>query len=114
MSDTYAQFETRCASLKRKHSELARGYVARLDGDGLITLVPARRRSNLTTRLLLGIAVGFMLFKSVTIALIGPLAYQERIDALDAGTGFEKAAAWLMQADPVASCIAGWIASTIP
>jgi hypothetical protein len=114
MSDTYAQFETRCATLKRKHSELAKGYVAKLDGDGLITLVPARRRPFITARLILGTVIGFMLFKSVTIALVGPLTYQERIDALAAGTDFEKAAAWLMQADPVASKVAGTIATYFP
>jgi hypothetical protein len=114
MSDAYAQFETRCASLKRKHSELAKGYTAKLDSDGLITLVPLRRRSYLTTRLILGSVVGFMLFKSVTIALVGTVTYQERIDALAAGTDFEKAAAWLMQADPVASKLAGVIAPYLP
>lgn len=114
MSDTYGQFQTRCDGLQRKHSALAKGYTAKLGDDGLITLVPRRRRSYITARLIAGTIAGVIAFKSLALALIGPIGYQERIDALAAGTTYETVAAWIMQPDPVSSQIAALIISTFP
>jgi hypothetical protein len=114
MSDAYAQFEQRRDVLTRKHQELAKGYTAKLGTDGLITLVPARRRSNLPLRLFAASVVAFFVFKSITLALIGPITYQERIDALADGTKFEKGAAWVMQADQVTTRLAEFLLPTMP
>lgn len=101
MSDAFAQFEKRLASLERKHKELAAGYMARINPDGLITVEPKSKRSGLTARLIALLIIGVMAFKVIAVALAGPVVYQGRLDKLMAGTEFEKAAAWIMQIDPL-------------
>lgn len=101
MSDAFAQFEKRLSSLERKHKALAEGYVARISPDGLITVQPKPKSSGLTVRLVALIFFGVMLFKLITVSLIGEVTYQERLDQLLSGTGFEKATAWILQLDPL-------------
>lgn len=111
MSDAFAQFEKRLESLERKHRELAAGYVAKINPDGLITVEPKPKRTGLTARLLAMIIIGIISFKVITLMLVGPVIYQSRVDALAAGTQFEKAAAWIMQADPLSQRVAGMLNS---
>ncbi|MGD9294942.1 MAG: hypothetical protein PVI41_08685 [Roseobacter sp.] len=106
MSDAMAQFEKRLESLERKHKELAAGYVARINPDGLITVEPRSRRTGLTARLLAMLVIGVVSFKVITLTLVGPVVYQSRVDALAVGTKFEQAAAWIMQADPLSQRVA--------
>lgn len=101
MSDAFAQFEKRLENLERKHRELAAGYVARINPDGLITIEPKSKRSGLTARLVALMLLGLVVFKIMVLALVTPVVYQERLDQLMAGTEFEKAAAWIMQIDPL-------------
>lgn len=105
MSDAFAQFEKRLDSLERKHRELANGYFAKINPDGLITVEPKAKPTGLFLRLSLTVAVGFILFKSFTLAIIGPTTYQERIQVLADGTGFEKVCAWIMQIDPLTQAV---------
>ncbi|MEM1352975.1 MAG: hypothetical protein AAGF27_11565 [Pseudomonadota bacterium] len=100
MPDAFAQFEKRLENLERKHKELAAGYVAQINPDGLITVAPKPKRSGLTLRLIAMLVIGVILFKVVTLSLVGPVVYQGRVDQLASGTAFEKAAAWIMQLDP--------------
>ncbi|WP_298843169.1 hypothetical protein [uncultured Roseobacter sp.] len=101
MSDSYAQFEKRINAVADKHARLAGGYTAQVGNDGLITLVPARRRTYTRLRVFAAIVFGFFLFKSLAITLTGPLAYAGRIEAMAAGTQFEQIGAWIMQIGPV-------------
>ncbi len=112
MSDTFAQFEKRLDNLERKHRELAKGYVAKINPDGLITVEPKSRRAGLFLRLLLTVILGFVAFKSVTLAIIGPVTYDERIQALTDGTAFEKVCAWIMQIDPLSQVVATFLNNT--
>ncbi|MEM1073910.1 MAG: hypothetical protein AAF665_03715 [Pseudomonadota bacterium] len=109
MSDTFAQFEKRLDTLERKHRELAKGYVAKINPDGLITVEPKRERGLLRPRFALAVIVGFLLFKIVTLAAVGPLTYQDRIAALADGTAFEKVCAWIMQADTISLAAAEYL-----
>jgi hypothetical protein len=106
MSDTFTQFEKRLESLERKHKELAQGYVARINPDGLITIEPKRQRGGTLVRLVAAAILGVIFFKVVTLAIVGSVVYQSRVDALATGTSFEQAAAWIMQADPLSQRIA--------
>ncbi|MFK7743528.1 MAG: hypothetical protein AB8B47_00630 [Roseobacter sp.] len=100
MSDAFTQFEERLQSLEHKHKELARGYVAKLNPDGLITVEPKQQRRGGWTLLLLAVALGGVLFKAATLSIVGKAVYETRIDTLNAGTTFEKICAWVMQIDP--------------
>lgn len=100
MSDAFTQFEKRLESLERKHRELAEGYVARINPDGLITVEPKPQRSGLLVKLCATAFLGVFLFKVITLQLVGLPIYETRVDALASGTPFEQAAAWILQADP--------------
>lgn len=108
MSDAFAQFEQRLSSLERKHRELAKGYVTKINPDGLIVVAPKHPKGPMRTRLAVGVILGFFLFKCVTMILVGPATYETRLDALREGTGPERFGAWLMQVDP----ISGYVADT--
>ena len=106
MSEAFAQFEKRLDSLERKHRELASGYIAVINPDGLISIQPKEKRAGLALRLIAAMGIGYVLFKSVTLALVGQLTYNERIATLADGTGSERICAWLMQADPISTQLA--------
>ncbi|ABG31687.1 hypothetical protein CEP88_00570 [Roseobacter denitrificans] len=113
MSDAFTQFEKRRDRLERRHRAPAKGYVAQVDPDGLITISARPTRSGLNFRFIGAAAFGFLAFKALAIALIGPVTYQGRIDALAAGHGFEKLCAWIMQADPISLQIATFLLMTV-
>ena len=114
MSDTFAQFEERLNHLERKHRELARGYVAKIDPDGLITVEPKQRRGAIRLRVLSALFLGFLLFKVVMMITVGPETYDSRLDELRVGTGPEQISAWVMQADPLSAAVADYIISAMP
>lgn len=113
MSDAFADFEARLNSLERKHKELANGYVAKINPDGLITIAPKEQRSILRLRVLSILFLGFILFKVITLVVVGPLTYDSRLDELREGTGPERISAWIMQADPLSEATANYIISAI-
>ncbi len=114
MSDTFAQFEERLNNLERRHRELANGYVAKINPDGLITVEPKERRGAMRLRVLAALFLGFMLFKVVMIAIVGPAVYDSRLDELRVGTGPEQISAWVMQADPLSNAAVDFIYSLMP
>ena len=113
MSDAFAQFEKRLESLERKHRELAEGYVARINPDGLITVEPKRQRSWLPVKLIATAFIGVALFKVVTLFLVGQGVYEGRVAALAEGTAFEKAAAWVLQADEFTRQVVAYLTTVV-
>lgn len=111
MSDTFMEFEARLSSLERKHKELAKGYVAQVNPDGLITVAPREKRGMQRLRVLSALFLGFILFKIVTLSIVGPAVYDNRLVELRVGTGPEQISAWIMQADPLSEAAAKYIRS---
>jgi hypothetical protein len=112
MSEAFTQFEKRLENLERKHRDLAKGYVAKINPDGLILVKPKPKRSGFKLRILTTLVVAVLLFKSFTLAMIGPLTYDSRIEALLQGTWLERACGWVMQADPLSMAIANFLIKT--
>ena len=113
MSDTFAQFEKRLQSLERKHKELAVGYVARINPDGLITVEPKKQGKSIAVRVLAAAVLGIVAFKVITLWMVGPVVYQGRVEALMSGTAFERATGWIMQADPLSQRLATMLSGLI-
>jgi len=111
MSEAFTQFEQRLSNLERKHKRLAKGYVARIDPNGLIRVAPKRHAGRTRARLLAGIILGFFVFKIMTLIIVGPVTYESRVEELRAGTIPEQISAWIMQADPLSEKIAKYIIS---
>ena len=111
MSDAFANFEARLNNLERKHKELAKGYVAKINHDGLITIAPKESGGILRLRVLSALFLGFLLFKVITLVAVGPMTYDSRLAELREGTGPERISAWIMQADPLSEAAANYIIS---
>lgn len=112
MSEAFTKFEERLQSLERKHQELAKGYVAKLNPDGLITVEPKLRGAGVKLKFIACVLLGGLLFKSTTLAIIGQATYESRVETLAAGTWLEQACAWIMKVDPLTSTVATFLNST--
>jgi hypothetical protein len=111
MVETHAEFARRLSRLSRKHAQMSRGYVNVLTRDGLIVAKPVRPKSGISGLRLIALAVMvFFLFKAVSLAMIGPQAYADRLAPLKEGTVVEQAGATVLAMDPVTRALADWIA----
>lgn len=61
---------------------------------------PAQRRSPVL-RIVVLVAVCAFGLKAAIHATVGPENYQQRVERLVSGEGFDRLGGWLMQADPV-------------
>ncbi|GLS85639.1 hypothetical protein GCM10010873_06120 [Cypionkella aquatica] len=69
---------------------------------------PARKRRSYLMPLLMVLCAGFGL-KGMIYQSVGPKSYDQRVQALQVGEGFDRLGGWLMQADPVTVFVAGKI-----
>ncbi len=106
MANTYNQFDKRLSRIQRGRARMVHGYVSVVGKDGLIVMKPRRKKSGLPVRALMIIAVGFLIFKGLLLANLGPVTYDERLERLQQGTLVEQSGAWVMQADPVSAFLA--------
>lgn len=110
----YAQFERRRAVLSARHKQLARGYTARIGTDGLITVEPKRARFPIRARAILFAVAGILVIKSLMIVVTGMGTYENRIEALRAGTVLDQTAAWVMEPGAVSRYMAETIIKALP
>ncbi|MEK0162540.1 hypothetical protein VWZ88_15280 [Phaeobacter sp. JH20_36] len=106
MGEHSNNFYARLDRLERKHGAMARGYTAKVRADGLIVVAPRRVQSRISGRSLILFVAAFLLFKGFLMAALGFGSYDYRVDQLRAGTGLEKAGAFVMQRDPVSQFLA--------
>ena len=106
MANHQLQFNQRLNLLARKHQTMARGYVTRVQPDGLIVARPRRQSARLPRKAVVLFLLAFFAFKAFLVANLGPLAYDDRLARLQAGTVIEKGGAFVMQADPLTMYLA--------
>ena len=106
MAKKQLQFEERLKRLARKHRAESRGYVTRMQPDGLIIARPKRQTIQVPFRVVIFFLAAFIGFKAFLFAGVGPLTYEVRLAHLQAGTLMEKAGAYAMQADPLTVYVA--------
>ncbi|MEP0962562.1 MAG: hypothetical protein ABJQ70_15225 [Roseobacter sp.] len=110
MSDAFSQFEERLEKLERNHRGFSNGYVASINPDGLIKVMPKEKPKFVPLRVFLIVTTAVILMKSVALSAVDQLTYQDRIAALAQGSWFEKGCALVMQADPVSQFLSHiWI-----
>lgn len=100
MSGTVEAFDKRLKRIEKNKARMREGYVGQVSKDGLIVFRPKRRRTVFSVRGLALVVLGFVAFKALIMAHLGPNTYQSRIDTLSDGTVVEQAGAFLMQPDP--------------
>ncbi|WP_323779855.1 hypothetical protein [Leisingera sp.] len=106
MGEHRDQFQARLKQINRKHEALSAGYSAKLRPDGLLVVRPHRLRTRGSGRSILLFVAAVLLFKSFLMAALGFGSYDARVQTLAAGSGVERAGAFLMQADPVSVFVA--------
>ena len=109
----FEEFERRMRRISRRHSKLSQGYVTAVNSDGLVVAKPRRRGNRGMLRGLAMVVIVMMLFKAFLHAQIGAEAYQDRIDALAAGSIVEQAGAHFMVADPITVWISSKVVSLV-
>ncbi len=100
------EFDHRVDRLSKRHQALAKGYDLRLRADGLLVPKPRRAAPRVPLKALVVFVTGFLLFKGVMLAHIGPEAYQDRLALLQDGTMVERGSVWVLQIDPVSEFVA--------
>lgn len=110
MIDSQRDFYNRLSTVSRKHAAMSHGYSTTMRPDGLIIVKPKRRIGRgFPIKGLIGLVLGFFLFKSVMLAAMGETTYNERIDKLNQGTVIEQGGAWVMQIDPATEYLSGFL-----
>ena len=109
----FDEFDRRMRRIHRRHSKLSQGYVTSVNDDGLVVARPKRRGGSGVARGIFIILAVVMLFKGVLHAQLGAAGYQDRVDALAAGSILEQAGAWAMYADPVTLWMSGHLSSLV-
>lgn len=106
MADNRKYFDRRLARLNKRHGAMSRGMVANMQKDGLIVVQPRKIQFKLPLRGFVILMALLMMFKGFVLAHLGEAAYFDRIAALQQGSLFEQAGAFIMGIDPVSHLIA--------
>lgn len=114
MSETLG-FEDRLRRLGRRHRRMySNGIVRKVGKDGLISSHPRRRLPRFPLVGFLVLIAAAFLYKATLFAWLGQATYQERVDALSAGSIVERGGAWVMQADPATLFLSDMIKPMLP
>ena len=106
MEDTLRNFRKRQMGIRRKHERMARGYVNKLDRNGVIVQKPDNKSGNRLFRSLLLVGLCLLAFKVFLLAGLGTETYLSHVAELQSGSSLERAGAWVMQIDPATSRLA--------
>ena len=96
-------------SVRRYHSQRSKGYAHEATGalgrSFYYGPQKSRRRRSFLMPVLFALTAAFLL-KATIFYSVGPANYQDRLSRLEAGEGFDKFGAWLMQSEPVTEFLA--------
>lgn len=109
----FDEFDRRMERISRRHTKLSRGYVTRVNGDGLIVAKPKRRGGKVLVRAFVLLVLVLFLFKAFLLAEIGDDAYDARVTALASGSWGEQAGSVAMAKDPITIWLANKFSSLV-
>lgn len=113
MVETKEHFTKRLKTLGRKHEKMTHGYTTKIDRNGVIVAKPLRRKLGFPFKGLVLLVGGFLAFKALMLAAVGPITYNERLAKLESGTVIEQAGARVLGIDPVTSALADFAGPVI-
>lgn len=108
------QLEKRLTRIDAKRRSIAKGAVYSVNQDGLIIARPRRTGLRFPLRGLFFAIAGLFIFKVGVMLALGAATYADRIAALNDGTIFERAGAWVMTADPATQWMAMQVKLLLP
>ncbi len=106
MEDALNSFYKRQNRVQKKHDRMAKGYVTKLDKNGVFVQVPDKKAGAFGLRMMFLSALVFMGFKAMLLTGLGTEAYQGHVDTLNQASSYEQVGAWFMQIDPITAKIA--------
>ena len=106
MSDI-SSFDRRLRQLEGKRARKASGgHSLRMGPDGLVTMVPRRRKPRFPLGAVLSVLAVAFAFKAVLLASMGTESYVAKLSDLASGSAAERAGAWVLQPDPLSLALA--------
>lgn len=100
-------FDQRLRRVLRKHRRMnENGTVRRMGPDGLVSVYPRRRMPKFPLGAVVALFAVAFLFKAWLFTAMGADEYAARVQVLAAGAPVERAAAWVMHADPATLAVA--------
>ncbi len=110
MDDALRDFDRRANAVRKNHARLARGYVTKINKNGLIEHRPRRgRKARGPVRLVLYLILSLLAFKGFLLSELGAEDYLARVATLSQGTTVERVGSVLMSVDPATQ----WIADAV-
>lgn len=101
MESVQKNFLRRQRGIRKKHSQMAAGYVTTVNKAGVIEHHPRRSLGRFTLRPIVILAVVFTAFKISLVLKLGEAEYLARLEALASGDTTDTIGAFVMQIDPV-------------
>ncbi len=110
MNDIQRDFDQRQRELQKKYRQLSKGYVTRINPDGIIEHHPYSKSRGLSwpIRALCVLIIAVFLVKAGLLNSIGQDAYTAQLDLLNQGDIAQRFAGWVMQIDLVTASLADW------
>ena len=114
MTHQQDMFDERYRKVLKRHRQLSRGYVTKIQKNGVIAHKPIRhvREALSFSALLLPFGILFFL-KACIVVVLGDEGYASQIEMLQAGGFVEQVGAVLMQVDPITSVLAKILGAVI-
>lgn len=109
----FDEFDRRMRRISRRHTQLSKGYVTSVNGDGLVVAKPRRKGSRSTLRGLAIVVLVMFAFKGFLHSQLGAENYNQRVANLAEGSVFEQVGSWVMSADPVTLAISAQVGKYI-
>ena len=110
MDDALKDFDRRANAVRKNHARLARGYVTKINKNGLIEHQPVRiRAAGKSLRWAVCLVIGLLAFKGVVLSDLGAEIYAGHLNDLSQGTAVERIGSVLMSVDPVTQLISDTI-----
>jgi hypothetical protein len=114
MTNQQDMFDQRYRRVLKRHRQLSRGYVTKLEKTGVITHRPIRhiREAVSFSALLLPFGILFFL-KAAVVTVLGEDGYRQQVDLLREGGFVEQIGAVVMQIDPITAPLSRLLAYVI-
>lgn len=102
MTNQQDMFDERYRKVIKRHRQLSRGYVTKIEKNGVIAHRPTRNLGDVfsLTSLILPFGILFML-KAAIVTVLGEEGYIQQVDVLREGGFVEQVGAVFMQMDPI-------------
>lgn len=114
MTKQQDMFDERYRKVLRRHRQLSRGYVTKMDKNGVVAHIPLNhiRESFNFAALILPFGILFFL-KACIVTILGEEAYVQQVDILRDGGFVEQVGAIFMQLDPITAPLAKLLGAII-